>query len=139
MKSCPNCGAPIQHYYNYHCEYCGTFLKNTEEDIKKFKNYSVGNIKIEILDDYLHNGKIIKLYGNLVPKCNYYEESFKNVMVISSDNIKKVGYSILIPYGLIRNNNFGEIERYIFQSTPEVFKESIDEILNKLFKKIYRF
>lgn len=134
MKHCPNCGAPISHYYNYKCEYCGTFLKNTDEDIKKFENCYISNINVDIQDDFIHHGKILSVYGNLVPKCNYYEESFNNMVVLSSDMMKKVGYRILIPYKLIYNNDFRKIEEYIYHSIPEDFDDAIPKILDKLWQ-----
>lgn len=60
MKRCPNCGAPIQHYYNYHCEYCGTFLKNTEEEIKQKKYIEFWESEVQ---KHLDNNDIMQAVG----------------------------------------------------------------------------
>ena len=48
--NCKNCGAPIKHSYNHHCEYCGTLIDFNvpEEKVTRVSAEDLYDIKIRI-------------------------------------------------------------------------------------------
>lgn len=120
MTNCPNCGAPIEHYYNYQCPYCKTFLKNTDETINRASNKEFVVDKVEIEQDRWQPGYNILIYGHLRPKFQYFVE----VTAIEMADIKEMstrrGYSVFIPYMTIAKLKYRDFElmEYIANRIP---------------------
>lgn len=138
--NCPNCGAPIKHSYNYSCEYCGTFLHNTDENLKKIDNVDLIFDRLDVYNDMIEYRKILTVYAHTVPKANYYKEGFYD-LVVSEDNInQKVAFKIAIPYEKWRecvyNLNSRELISYILDSLPPPFKKIQYEIYNHIIEII---
>jgi len=133
ITNCPNCGGAIAHSYNHRCQYCGTFLHITDDNIKKFKNYDINNIKVS-LDRYpMSCDYILRIYGYSSPKIYQYEETDKTDLadVFSIDEVKPVGYNIKIPMKYLYENNLDKILNFVFNSLPPIFKDNW-EVQNKI-------
>lgn len=131
--NCPNCGAPIEHYYNYKCKYCGTFLYNTNENIKNFKNCDVTDIKVHIEISAELQSIIITIVGRTTPKMYYLEECELNSIVVSSDDLyKKVGFKIEIPYWEYRNYTYDRLVQRVINNLPEPFEKHYQEIISQI-------
>lgn len=137
QTNCPNCGAPIKHYYNHNCEYCGTFLNNTSEKIKHFKNCDLRNIKVSLDISPQSLDVIITIKAFTAPKISYLEEWANNLMIVSSDDIGKVvEYRIAIPLFDFRNYTYNELVHKVLNSLPKPFMEYADEIMCQLIELV---
>ena len=131
--NCPNCGAPIKHYYNHNCEYCGTLIYNTSEQIKAFKNCSLRNVRVSIDENPCSISFIISIKGTTVPKMFYLEEIDAGSMITSSENLGKlVGIRIKIPFSDFMNYKYDELNCRILKSLPDPFKEHYHEIISQI-------
>ncbi len=72
--NCPNCGAPIEHYYNHKCPYCNTFLKNTDNEVKDLSNYDLKFQDLEIEKSSCYCGYLLRLICRAYPKFKMYAE-----------------------------------------------------------------
>lgn len=133
QTNCPNCGAPIKHYYNHNCEYCGTFLNNTNEEIKRFKNCKLNNVKV-FLDIHPETyNVVISIRAVTSPKILYLEEISDDSMIVSSENLgKSIGFRIAIPIFELRNYTYNEFIYKISDSLPEPFLEHRSEIMSQI-------
>lgn len=140
IDRCPNCGAPIKHYYNYNCEYCGTFLHNTDEDILKLNNCDVRIDDIYVEHSQFSNGYELTIVGTSIPRFNYWNEGYDDIYVTDFSQVKKVGYKILLDYKFVfdKHNNWGEVEEYVFKHLPPAFRTYQDNI-NKIYDFMYDF
>lgn len=135
--NCPNCGAPIRHYYNYCCEYCGTFLNNTNEEIKNFKNCEVHDVKVDIEFLPSIDSIGIRITGKTTPKMYYLEECDLNSLIVSSEGIgKKIGFIIEIPYREYMNYTYENLDRKIYESLPDPFQVYFGEIMHQIYQII---
>lgn len=141
-SNCPNCGAPIKHYYNYNCEYCGTFLHNTDTDLKLYKNKDIQVTNVEVEFDYLTHSFIVYIQGITISKGDYLVES-GNDMVTIPDLFKdnRINYAFRIPVEYI--NRAGNLEQttnflinYIKRSLPDEYKYYKHEIIDKVLKYV---
>lgn len=136
--NCPNCGAPIEYYYNYKCKYCGTYLHNTDEELKKINNcdYRIDDVYIE--RNPLRMSFILTIVGYTTPKMHYFEEGIDDSYIISGKEIfKKVGYKIEIPIDLIYERDDRKFIDYILNSIPSELCNGYNE--NKILSKCYEF
>lgn len=137
QTNCPNCGAPIKHYYNHNCEYCGTFLNNTNEEIKHFKNCCIRNVIVHLDISPKSLDVVISIKGLTYPKINYLEEFSTDSMIVSSKDLgKSVGYRIVIPLFDFRNFTYNELAHKVLKCLPEPFMENADEIMNQLIELV---
>ena len=136
QTNCPNCGAPVKHYYNYCCEYCGTFLHNTDEEIKNLNNVEVTIDRVDIERSPLRHSVIITLTGISTPKLQWYEEGIQEI-IISGDTLgKRVGYRIEIPleefYEGNKHNSLEVLWKYVIDRLPPVFEKQEEQIIEML-------
>lgn len=143
MTNCPNCGAPIEHYYNYQCKYCKTFLYNTDEEIKKINNVNIKVKRVEIERSPINNNIWITIYGVSWPKANWYEEGIGEI-IVSGDNVSlgnPIAYRIQIPMNLFYeyeyDGNFEKILDIVDNSLPPVFKEEKYFIFNEIMQNLH--
>ena len=141
--NCPNCGAPIEHYYNYQCKYCKTFLHNTDEEIKKIKNTNIHFRNVEIEKDFLSRDILITIYGITFPKAHWYEEGIGEI-VLSGDSVSlgtPVAFRIKIPFNLYyksyNEGSFNEILEYIDYSLPGIYEDIKYRIFDEIIEKMY--
>lgn len=120
MTNCPNCGAPIEHYYNYECPYCKTFLKNTDETINRASNKEFVIDRVEIEQDWRSYGYNILIYGYLRPKFQYFVEVTEFEMADIKEMSTRKGYSVFIPYSIIAKLKYRDFElmEYIANRIP---------------------
>ena len=139
--NCPNCGAPIEHYYNYQCPYCKTFLHNTDEQIKKLNNVDIRIKDVEIERSPITDTIMITLRGFSVPKGQWYEEGLQEIIISGEDIGKPIGYRVQIPircfYESYYSGHFGKILEIVVDSLPPLFKENEHIIIEKLLEKLY--
>ena len=141
VHNCPNCGAPIKHYYNHNCEYCGTFLHNTDEDILKLNNCDVRIDNVYIEQSMLEPGYELTIIGTSIPRFNYWNEGYDNLIVTNFSDVKKVGYKVRLDYKFIAQNRFdkeGNIIEYVIYHLPPAFREYQGNI-NKVIDCLYNF
>ena len=140
--NCPNCGAPIKHYYNYNCEYCGTFLHNTDEQIKKIENADIRIKRVDIERSPIEHSILLTIYGVTFPRTHWYEEG-QSEIVISGDNLgTPVAHRIKIPidyfYETYYDGHFEKILKIIQDSLPPIFKQEGYFIYREVVEKLYR-
>lgn len=128
MNNCPNCGAPIEHYYNYQCPYCKTFLKNTDETVNRASNKEFVIDRVEIEPDIHQPGYTILIYGYLRPKFQYFAEVTTTEMVDIKEMSTRRGYSVFIPYRDILEArckcSMDTLIRYIADRIPPELREA---------------
>ncbi len=102
--NCPNCGAPIEHYYNYQCPYCKTFLYNTEpnEETERIDidRYDIRLDGVVIEKAFLHSGFLLTLYCTAYPKLQGY---FQEETCIAIEKPKQCGCCIIFDATMVRN------------------------------------
>lgn len=120
MTNCPNCGALIEHYYNYQCPYCKTFLKNTDETINRVSNKEFVVDRVEIVQDMWQYGYNILIYGYVRPKFQYFVEVTEIEMADIKEMSTRKGYSVFIPYSIIAKLKYRDFElmEYIANRIP---------------------
>lgn len=90
LTNCPNCGAPIIHSYNYNCNYCGTYLQNTDKSIEKVGDSDIRIKDIEIVKNIQDYSFIIVIYAET---CTFDKDDddtayyFYGVIVCETDTI----------------------------------------------------
>jgi hypothetical protein len=137
-NNCPNCGAPIEHFFNYQCRYCGTFLHNTNEKIKEFNNCDIKVTNVDI-ERYIHTmNYIITITGWSTPKVMWYEEGINNFIASGEDIAKRVGYRIEVPFEYFKDLTPDRLIDYIIRSLPRIFEENQYIIIEKVLDKFYR-
>ena len=128
MTNCPNCGAPIEHYYNYQCPYCKTFLKNTDETINRASNKEFVVDRVEIEQDRWQPGYNILIYGHLRVKFQYFVEVTAIEMADIKEMSTRKGYSVFIPYKTMNEarykNSIDTLIRYIADRVPPELREA---------------
>lgn len=138
MTNCPNCGAPIEHYYNYQCPYCKTFLKNTDETINRASNKEFVVDRVEIEQDMWQLGFNIIIYGHLRPKFQYFVEVTTIEMADIQEMSTRKGYSVFIPYKEMLEvkykHNIDQLIRYIADRVPPELREADNG--RKIYEKV---
>lgn len=142
LTNCPNCGAPIIHSYNYNCNYCGTYLNNTDKSIEKIGDSDIRIKDIEIVNNIQDYSIIIVIYAETCKNSYYYEEDFLQNLYISGENIytyKPIRYCIKIDqltfYDSYYNCDFGKLIDIVEEHLPQIFRNKLYEISDKLFEK----
>lgn len=134
--NCPNCGAPILHSYNYNCEYCGTFLVNTDEELKKYNNCEIRNVNVCFQFCYERGSVILTIRGFTSPKFQYLEEIEPDKIITSVSDIgKPVGFNIEIPIYEFRNFTYNQLIEHVIKNLPDVFQRCQSEIINQIIEK----
>lgn len=131
--NCPNCGAPISHYYNYKCDYCGTFLHNTDEKIKKLNNVDIHIEDIDVEYEPIIHKVLITLRGYSIPRVQFYEEGFDNIFVSGEDVGRRVGYRIAL--------EMDDVLKFMANDDPAYLIDKLDKSLPPIFDKhqiVYR-
>jgi len=140
MTNCPNCGAPIEHYYNYQCPYCKTFLKNTDETINRASNKEFVIDEVEIQPDRHQYGYTILIYGHLRIKFQYFCEVTAIEMADIKEMSTRKGYSVFIPYKDISEARYKhsaeKLIKYIADRVPPELREA--ENGRKIFEALTR-
>lgn len=142
LTNCPNCGAPIVHSYNYNCNYCGTYLNNTDKSIEKIGDSDIRITEVEIIQSIVEHCFYIVIRAEACKNSYYYEEKFINDIYISGENIytyKPLRFSIRIDsyifYNTYYNCEFSALMDILKSNVPQLFKNHMYEITNKLFEK----
>lgn len=133
--NCPNCGAPIEHYYNYKCPYCKTFLHNTDEEIKTLNNCELSHIDVDMEISPIAWEVLITIRAVSVPRLSWYEEGVKDIVISGNDIGKRVGYRIAIPIDEFRAIDDSNFIKRIINSLPPIFERYGNEIIDKIMEK----
>lgn len=122
MTNCPNCGAPIEHYYNYQCPYCKTFLKNTDETVNRASNKEFIIDRVIVEPSRLASGYDVIMYGHIAPIFQYFVETTSAELVDIQEFTSKKGWSVFIPYKWVleaeRKGNYEDLITYIANRVP---------------------
>lgn len=122
MTNCPNCGAPIEHYYNHQCPYCKTFLKNTDEKVNRAQNKEFVIDEVIVEPSRLAPGYDVIMYGHLAPIFQYFVETTSAELVDIQELTSKKGWSVFIPYKWVleagRKGNYEGLITYIADRVP---------------------
>lgn len=89
--NCKNCGAPIKHSYNHHCEYCGTLIDFNvpEEEVTKVEVSKLQDLKlVDTRIDYARHELIFKFRGYDIKENTTCFERKDNIYTMSLVDMK---------------------------------------------------
>ena len=106
--NCPNCGAPIKHYYNHNCEYCGTFLHNTDNEVEMLNDKEIKIKSVEVRNDYARRSYFVYIRGITETKGNWWAEGCNQVMAVVDNQFKdnRINFGIEIPMEYVERASF---------------------------------
>lgn len=135
--NCPNCGAPIIHYYNYNCEYCGTFLNNLENMSKFLEEKEITDIQVSIERSFRTFGYEIMVTGIARDTFYYCKEYDPDGVMVVDDicNATRLGFKFLLKMEYIHNRTFKETVEVIKKYIPPEFKKCENYILQNIIIK----
>lgn len=147
MKTnCPNCGAPIKHYYNHNCPYCGTFLHNTDEQLDKFedieKNYDIYDEEVIVERRATHFDYEVFIKAKILPKVHWFREIDESCIHISSTEMpinKFIATKFMIPYEYYKVHD-DVLQNYIYENIPPIFnRKKLEMIIMCYLRDIVRY